>query len=361
MGMERILALNDEAHHWYREKPIGEDEEGPLKGDDPEGGRAEPRVGAGLDLRARSGAAEARPAARDRSLGHALLPARLGLCRGDAVPLDGERLLAYGCRACRSPTTSPAARCRSSGTSGNIDEHGNLLIDSEQLDSGEALDKHFRVAAGDEIEGFRREIVARTGDGRQAGHLSDQDLLREVMNTVGKPDALGGSMRCVFCVSMLTEGWDARTVTHVLGAAPSARRSCPSRSSAARSAASRKIRTWMASSTYIRWMRTMARWRCSSKRWSSWRFRDQDYRRAARFEAAARQAGTSRRKQGRRLSTVDTPSGWSEQGGLLRQLRVQRRAMGASCRCAARAWDEWRRHLHRRVRLWYTVQCGRRN
>ncbi len=106
----------------------------------------------------------------------------------------------------------------------NFDEHGNplarprrLLIDSEQLDSGEALDKNFRAAAGDEIERFRREIVARTGDRQQAEHLSDQDLLREVMNTVGKPDTLGGSIRCVVSVSMLTEGWDARTVTHVLG------------------------------------------------------------------------------------------------------------------------------------------------
>ena len=104
------------------------------------------------------------------------------------------------------------------------DDHGNplarprtLLIDSEQLDSGEALDKNFRAAAGDEIERFRREIVERTGDRRQAEQLTDQDLLREVMNTVGKPDTLGGSIRCVVSVSMLTEGWDARTVTHVLG------------------------------------------------------------------------------------------------------------------------------------------------
>ena len=34
MGMKRILALNDEAHHCYRERPAGDDEEGPLKGDD---------------------------------------------------------------------------------------------------------------------------------------------------------------------------------------------------------------------------------------------------------------------------------------------------------------------------------------
>ena len=32
MGMKRILALNDEAHHCYREKPAEEGDEGPLKG-----------------------------------------------------------------------------------------------------------------------------------------------------------------------------------------------------------------------------------------------------------------------------------------------------------------------------------------
>src|SRR5207237_5185551 len=37
------------------------------------------------------------------------------------------------------------------------------------------------------------------------------------MNTVGKVDRLGESIRCVVSVAMLTEGWDANTVTHVLG------------------------------------------------------------------------------------------------------------------------------------------------
>jgi type III restriction enzyme len=37
------------------------------------------------------------------------------------------------------------------------------------------------------------------------------------MNTVGKPGQLGDSIRCVVSVSMLTEGWDANTVTHILG------------------------------------------------------------------------------------------------------------------------------------------------
>src|SRR5690606_5372345 len=37
------------------------------------------------------------------------------------------------------------------------------------------------------------------------------------MNTVGKKGRLGEQVRCVVSVSMLTEGWDANTVTHVLG------------------------------------------------------------------------------------------------------------------------------------------------
>ena len=106
----------------------------------------------------------------------------------------------------------------------NYDEYGNplarprtLLIDSEQLESGEALDDNFRTVAKEEIERYRREIIERTGDRSQAENLTDQDLLREVMNTVGKKDSLGDSIRCVVSVSMLTEGWDANTVTHVLG------------------------------------------------------------------------------------------------------------------------------------------------
>src|SRR5438105_10482921 len=71
--------------------------------------------------------------------------------------------------------------------------------------------------AADEIERFRREMVERTGDARAGEQITDQELLREVMNTVGKADQLGGGIRCVVSVSMLTEGWDANTVTHVLG------------------------------------------------------------------------------------------------------------------------------------------------
>ncbi len=96
-------------------------------------------------------------------------------------------------RRSSSTTTSPA----SSATRGrhvdsregrlalfrNYDGYGNrlprprtLLIDSEQLESGEALDKDFREMAAAEIDRFRREIIERTGDSRAADTISDQDL-----------------------------------------------------------------------------------------------------------------------------------------------------------------------------------------
>ena len=89
-----------------------------------------------------------------------------------------------------------------------------LLIDSKQLESGEAIDDTFREMAKDEIEAFRREQAERGAGGNDP---SPEDLLREVMNTVGKAGRLGEGIRCVVSVSMLTESWDANTVTHILG------------------------------------------------------------------------------------------------------------------------------------------------
>ena len=327
MGMKNILAINDEAHHCYREKP-GEEQEGDLKGDDKK--EAEKNKEAArlwisgleavnrklglsrvIDLSATpfflsgSGYAEGTlfpwtmsdfslmdaiecgivklprvPVAdnipdgempRFRNLWHHIRTRMPKKGRGKAKTLDPLSLpvelqtalqALYGhykqtfelwekarisvppcfIIVCNNTSTSKLVYDFVSGfrrenedstttlENGrlslfrNFDEHGNqlarprtLLIDSEQLESGDALDRNFRKMAADEIERFRREIVERTGDRGQAEKITDQDLLREVMNTVGKPGRLGGSIRCVVSVSMLTEGWDANTVTHVLG------------------------------------------------------------------------------------------------------------------------------------------------
>ncbi|GFZ85175.1 hypothetical protein [Nesterenkonia alkaliphila] len=89
-------------------------------------------------------------------------------------------------------------------------------MDSEQIESGEQVSDAFKAAAGPEIDAFKAEL-RRRNPGRADLGITDEELLREVMNTVGKKDRLGANVRCVVSVSMLTEGWDANTVTHILG------------------------------------------------------------------------------------------------------------------------------------------------
>jgi type III restriction enzyme len=106
----------------------------------------------------------------------------------------------------------------------NFDDNGNplphmntLLINSQEIESGEAIDPSFRKLLAPEIERFRRERVERSGRQESVEDIKDEEVLREVMNTVGKAGQLGANIRCVVSVSMLTEGWDANNVTHVLG------------------------------------------------------------------------------------------------------------------------------------------------
>jgi type III restriction enzyme len=98
----------------------------------------------------------------------------------------------------------------------NYDQHGTrltrrntLLIDSTQIEAGGA-------AAAAEIQAFKEQRNRERGAGDTA-EPTDGELLRGVMNTVGRKGRLGEQIRCVVSVSMLTEGWDANTVTHILG------------------------------------------------------------------------------------------------------------------------------------------------
>lgn len=95
-----------------------------------------------------------------------------------------------------------------------LDRPNTLLIDSAQLESGEKISDEFKQIFTKEIDDFHKEYCRRF-PGRS--DPTDEELLREVMNTVGKPGKLGENIKCVVSVSMLTEGWDVNTVTHILG------------------------------------------------------------------------------------------------------------------------------------------------
>ncbi len=91
-----------------------------------------------------------------------------------------------------------------------------ILVDSVQIESDKGMNTDFKKLAAVQVEEFKAEYRKRF-PGRDAEGLTDEDLMREVLNTVGKAGKLGEGVRCVVSVSMLSEGWDARTVTHILG------------------------------------------------------------------------------------------------------------------------------------------------
>lgn len=91
-----------------------------------------------------------------------------------------------------------------------------LLIDSDALENNDQVNDDFKKVFAPEIEKFKQDYRIVHPD-KSVENITDADLLREVVNTVGKRNALGSHIRCVISVSMLTEGWDANTVTHIMG------------------------------------------------------------------------------------------------------------------------------------------------
>ncbi len=103
---------------------------------------------------------------------------------------------------------------------GHVEEFSNVVSDGEGAlarwrDEPRTLLVHSRLDDDEAVNARFRKLLRE-----QARHMGDEmpaDAVREALNTVGKPGRLGAGVRCVVSVSMLTEGWDARTVTQILG------------------------------------------------------------------------------------------------------------------------------------------------
>ncbi|WP_037327282.1 BPTD_3080 family restriction endonuclease [Runella zeae] len=91
-----------------------------------------------------------------------------------------------------------------------------LLIDSDALENSNQINEDFKRIFAPEIARFKQEY-RNTHPEKSIEDITDATILREVVNTVGRPATLGQHIRCVVSVSMLTEGWDANTVTHIVG------------------------------------------------------------------------------------------------------------------------------------------------
>ena len=110
--------------------------------------------------------------------------------------------------------TETAARIKHAFDSKNIpidslcEPDGILHIDSKVL------------AKAEQKEPEPQTIKAEDGEGdgaRKVTKKEQSEILREQVNTVGQSGKSGEKIQNVISVGMLSEGWDARTVTHIMG------------------------------------------------------------------------------------------------------------------------------------------------
>jgi type III restriction enzyme len=92
-----------------------------------------------------------------------------------------------------------------------------LHIDSKVLDMAEAQEEPLAINGGEEDE----EENDNDGPVRKLSKKELAERLRQQVDTVGQVGKPGELIQKVISVGMLTEGWDARTVTHIWGCAPS--------------------------------------------------------------------------------------------------------------------------------------------
>tara|TARA_B100000965_G_C19599930_1_gene762000 strand:- start:2735 stop:5755 length:3021 start_codon:yes stop_codon:yes gene_type:complete len=97
-----------------------------------------------------------------------------------------------------------------------IKNPNTIIVDSKQLEAGTNITPDFKRISDDILSEFKNDYGKKYGS-ENAKKLTDGDILREVMNTVAKKNKLGQNIKCVVSVSMLTEGWDVNSVTHILG------------------------------------------------------------------------------------------------------------------------------------------------
>ncbi|MGE5558559.1 MAG: BPTD_3080 family restriction endonuclease [Bacillota bacterium] len=94
------------------------------------------------------------------------------------------------------------------------DQEKTLQIDSSILDKAESESEEVEITV-EELEdenGEENHIEEKKQTKKQQA-----ELLRRRVNSVGKIGELGEQIRNVISVSMLSEGWDTKTVTHIMG------------------------------------------------------------------------------------------------------------------------------------------------
>jgi type III restriction enzyme len=106
------------------------------------------------------------------------------------------------------------------------DPDRTLHIDSKVLDEAEAAEEPIAKLEGNDEEngdGNGQEDGEQNGDAenlapeRKLTKKQQAEMLRQQVDTVGQRGKPGEQIQNVISVGMLSEGWDAKTVTHIMG------------------------------------------------------------------------------------------------------------------------------------------------
>jgi len=92
------------------------------------------------------------------------------------------------------------------------DPERTLHIDSRVLAAAEAAEEPIADIGADDAG-----TVTANGGSRKFTKKQRAELLRRQVDTVGRPGRAGERIQNVISVGMLSEGWDAKTVTHIMG------------------------------------------------------------------------------------------------------------------------------------------------
>ena len=112
----------------------------------------------------------------------------------------------------------------SSGTATPLFSNYTDTVHNELRNDPRTIIVHSKMENGESVTGEMsrhiRELAATYRRNPSYGFTDDdkpEDIIRRVMNTVGRHRQPGEHVRCVISVNMLTEGWNTKTVTHLLG------------------------------------------------------------------------------------------------------------------------------------------------
>ena len=96
--------------------------------------------------------------------------------------------------------------------------HGDLAnVPRHNCPSSECFKRTMLVYSSSRGEKGEGEELSGGALGVERFDTRNRERMMDILATVGQPGKPGESVRCVVSVSMLTEGWDCQTVTHILG------------------------------------------------------------------------------------------------------------------------------------------------